>query len=141
VSYYGPIRLVGFSDKPTLYRMILPRRGDVYVKCGADILLNGLKTDLRAEARCPICGNVTSFYIDNRGIENLAPKDPVLHVVEFKMGPGHLGVECESTHIFDEKDCLTKWLSTYEGKQGRVASLPEYMSSLNKSLPRKVSPA
>ncbi len=141
MSYYGPIRLVGFSDKPTLYRMILPRRGDVYVKCGADILLNGLKTDLRAEARCPICGNVTSFYIDNRGIENLAPKDPVLHVVEFKMGPGHLGVECESTHIFDEKDCLTKWLSTYEGKQGRVASLPEYMSSLNKSLPRKVSPA
>jgi len=141
VSYYGPIRLVGFSDKPTLYRMILPRRGDVYVKCGADILLNGLKTDLRAEARCPICGNVTSFYIDNRGIENLAPKDPVLHVVEFKMGPGHLGVECESTHIVDEKDCLTKWLSTYEGKQGRVASLPEYMSSLNKSLPRKVSPA
>jgi len=121
--------------------MILPRRGDVYVKCGADILLNGLKTDLRAEARCPICGNVTSFYIDNRGIENLAPKDPVLHVVEFKMGPGHLGVECESTHIFDEKDCLTKWLSTYGGKQGRVASLPEYMSSLNKSLPRKVSPA
>jgi len=141
MAYYGPTRLVGFSDKPTLYRMILPRRGDVYVKCGADILLNGLKTDLRAEARCPICGNVTSFYIDNRGIENLAPKDPVLHVVEFKMGPGHLGVECESTHIFDEKDCLTKWLSTYEGKQGRVASLPEYMSSLNKSLPRKVSPA
>ena len=141
MSYYGPIRLVGFSEKPTLYRMILPQRGDVYAKCGADILLNGLKTDLRAEARCPICGNVTSFYIDNRGIENLAPKDPVLHVVEFKMGPGHLGVECESTHIFDEKDCLTKWLSTYEGKQGRVASLPEYMSSLNKSLPRKVSPA
>jgi len=121
--------------------MILPERGDVYVKCGADILINGLKTDLRAEARCPVCGTVTRFYIDNRGIENLAPKDPVLHVVEFKMGPGHLGVECESTHIFDEKDCLTKWLSTYEGKQGRVASLPEYMSSLNKSLPRKVSPA
>ncbi len=140
-SYYGPIRLVGFSEKPTLYRMILPQRGDVYVKCGADILLNGLKTDLRAEARCPVCGNVTRFHIDNRRIEELAPKDPMLHVVEFKMGPGHLGVECESTHIFNKKDCLTKWQSTYAGKQGLVASLPEYMGSLNQRLPRKISPA
>ncbi len=141
MSYYGPIRLVGFSNTPTLYRMILPQRGDVYVKCGADILLNGLKTDLRAEARCPICGSVTSFYIDNRRIEDLAPKDSTLHVVEFKMGPGHLGVECESTHIFDKKDCLTKWVSTYAGKNGLVISLLEYMSSLNQRLPRKVSPA
>jgi len=141
VSYYGPIRLVGFSDKPTLYRMILPQRGDVYVKCGADILLNGLKTDLRAEARCPVCGNVTRFRVDQRRIEDLAPKSPMLHVVEFEMSPGHLGVECESTHIFDEKDCLTKWLSTYTGKPGRVISLPEYMDSLNKRLPTKVSPA
>jgi hypothetical protein len=141
VSYYGPIRLVGFSGKPTLYRMILPQRGDVYVKCGADILLNGLKTDLRAEARCPVCGNVTRFRVDQRRIEDLTPQSPMLHVVEFKMGPGHLGVECESTHIFDKKDCLTKWQSTYTGKQGLVASLPEYMGSLNQRLPRKVSPA
>ena len=141
MSYYGPIRLVGFSDKPTLYRMILPPIGDVYVKCGADILLNGLKTDLRAEARCPVCGNVTRFRVDQRRIEDLAPKSIMLHVVEFEMSPGHLGVECESTHIFDEKDCLTKWLSTYTGKPGRVISLPEYMDSLNKRHPTKVSPA
>ncbi len=140
MSYYGPIRLVGFSDKPTLYRMILPQRGDVYVKCGADILLNGLKTDLRAEARCPVCGNVTRFRVDQRRIEDLTPKDPMLHVVEFKIGSGHLGVECESTHIFDKKDCLTKWQSTHNGKQGLVASLPEYMGSLNQRLPTKVSP-
>src|SRR5260370_41518261 len=56
-------------------------------------------------------------------------------------GPGHLGGECESTHIFDKKDCLTKWQSTYTGKQGLVASLPEYMDSLNKRLPAKASPA
>ena len=141
MSYYGPTRLVGFSDKPTLYRMILPQRGDVYVKCGADILLNGLKTDLRAEARCPVCGNVTRFRVDQRRIEDLTPKSPMLHVVEFEMSPGHLGVQCESTHIFDEKDCLTKWLSTYTGKPGRVISLPEYMDSLNKRRPTKVSPA
>jgi len=121
--------------------MILPQRGDVYVKCGADILLNGLKTDLRAEARCPVCGNVTRFRVDQRRVEDLAPKSPMLHMVEFEMSPGHLGVECESTHIFDEKDCLTKWLSTYTGKPGRVISLPEYMNSLNERHPTKVSPA
>src|SRR5207245_11390317 len=128
------------SDEPTLYRMILQQRGDVYVKCGAGIILNGLNTDLLAEALCPVCGNVTSFHIDQRRIEDLDPKEPMLHVVEFKMGPRHLGVECESTHIFDKKDCLTKWVSTYAGKNGRVISLPEYMSSLNQRLPRKVSP-
>ena len=137
MSYYGPIRLVGFSDKPTLYRMILPQRGDVYVKCGADILLNGLKTDLEAEARCPVCGYLTRFHIAKRGIEDLAPKDPMLHVVEFGMREGHVGVECESTHIFDKKDCLTKWLSTYTGKPGLVISLPEYMNSLNQRPPTK----
>jgi len=137
VSDYGPIRLVGFSDKPTLYRMILPHRGDVYVKCGADTLLNGLMTDLGAEARCSVCGHVTRFHIVKRGIEDLAPKNPTLHVVEFGMGAGHVGVECESTHIFDKKDCLTKWLSTYAGKPGLVISLPEYMSSLKQRLPTK----
>ncbi len=139
--YYGPIRLVGFSNTPTLYRMILPERGDVYVKCGADILINGLKTDLSAEAQCPSCGNITRFHIDNRQIEDLAPKDPMLHVIEIEEGPGRLSIKCESTHIFDKKDCLTNWLSTYTGKPGLVISLPGYMDSLNKRLPTKVSPA
>ncbi len=139
--YYGLIRLVGFSDTPTLYRMILPERGDVYVKCGADILINGLKTDLSAEAQCPSCENITRFHIDNRQIEDLAPQDPMLHVIEIEEGPGRLSIKCESTHIFDKKDCLTNWLSAYTGKPGLVISLPGYMDSLNKRLPTKVSPA
>jgi len=73
--------------------MILPKGGEVYVKCGADILINGLKTNLGAEARCPVCGNVTRFHIDNRRIENLAPKDPTLHVVEIQLGPGRLNIK------------------------------------------------
>ena len=141
MSFYGPVRLVGFSDTPTSYRMILPERGDVYVMCGADILINGLKTDLRAEARCPLCGNVTRFHINNRRIEDLVPKDPRLHVVELKSGSGRLSIKCELTHIFDKKDCLTKWLLTYVGRRGLVISLPEYMDSLNRRLPTKVSPA
>ncbi len=141
MSDYSSLRIVGFSNTPTLYRMILPQRGDVYVMCGADILINGLKTDLGAEAKCPVCGSVTSFHIAQRQIENLAPRDSALHVVEFEMGPGRLGVQCESTHIFDKKDCLSKWLSAYTGKPGLVTSLPEYMSSLNQRPPWKVSPA
>jgi hypothetical protein len=133
------MRIVGFSNTLTLYRIILPERGDVYVKCGADILLNGLKTDLKAEARCPVCGTLTRFRIVQRRVEDLAPKDPTLHVVEFGAGPGRVGVECESTHIFDKKDCLTQWLSTYTGRPGSVTSLPEYMGSLNRRLPGKTS--
>src|SRR5204863_9632705 len=103
MAFYGPIRLVGFSDIPTLYRMILPERGDVYVMCGADILINGLKTDLRAEARCPICGTVTRFHVDNRRSEELAPKDTALHVVELEQAPGHMTTKCDSTQILYKK--------------------------------------
>src|SRR2546425_11925596 len=141
MSYDGSMRVVGFSKTPTQYRMILPQRGDVYVKCGADMLINGLKTDLRAEARCPVCGTVTRFHIDNRRIEDLAPKGSTLHVVEIQLGQGRLNIICDSTHIFDKKDCLTKWLSTYTGKPGLVISLPEYMNSLEKRPPTKVAPA
>ena len=141
MSNIDPTKLVGFSKAQTPYRMILLERGDVYVKCGADILINGLKTDLRAEARCPVCGTVTRFHIDNRRIEKLTPNDPILHVVEIQLGQGRLNIICDSTHIFDKKDCLTNWLSTYTGKPGLVISLPEYMDSLNKRLPTEVSPA
>jgi hypothetical protein len=141
MSHSSPTRLVGFSDTPSLYRIVLLERGDVYLKCGADLLLNGLKTDLKAEARCPMCGTSTRFSVTERQIRDLAPKDPILHAVEFEMSPGHLGVECESTHIFDKRECLNEWLSTYAGKTGQVMSLPEYMGSLNLSPPRKVSSA
>ena len=141
MSFIDPVRLVGFSKTPTSNRMILPDGGDVYVRCGADILINGLKTNLRAEARCPVCGTVTRFHIDNKRIEDLAPKDPTLHVVEIQLGQGRLNIICDSTHIFDKEDCLTNWLWTYAGKPGLVVSLPEYMDSLNKHLATKVSPA
>jgi hypothetical protein len=120
--------------------MILPEEGDVYVKCGADILINGLKTDLRAEARCPSCGNITPFPHTQWAGRRSCSQRPKLHVVELKSGQGHLSIECKSTHIFDKKDCLTKWLSTYTGRPGLITSLPEYMGSLNQRPPKTVSP-
>jgi len=141
MSFIDPAKLVGFSKTPTSYRMILPERGDVYVKCGADILINGLKMDLKAEAQCPVCGTVTRFHIDNRRIKDLVPKDPTLHVVEIGLRAERMSIKCEATHIFDKKDCLTKWLSTYIGKSGEVISLLEYMGSLNRRHATTVSPA
>ncbi len=141
MSHSSPTRLIGFSHTPTLYHIVLPERGDAYLKCGADLLLNGLKTDLKAEAQCPVCATTTRFSITERAIRDLAPKHPILHVVEFEMSPGHLGVECKSTHIFDKKECLHKWQSTYAGKPGRITSLLEYMDYLKQKPPGKVSPA
>jgi alkylmercury lyase-like protein len=141
MSHSGPTRLVGFSRTPTLYTIVLPENGDVYLKCGADILLTGLTTNLEAEARCPACGTITRFRVAEKRIEDVTPRDPILHVVEFEMSPGHLGIECKSTHIFDKNECLDRWLSTYTGRNGRLTSLPEYMVSLIQRPPRKVSPA
>jgi Alkylmercury lyase len=135
-----PARLIGYSTTPTLYHIVLADRGDVYLKCGADILLNGLRTNLKAEAQCPVCGTITSFRVTEKRLEGLTPKAPTLHIVEFEMEPGHLAVECKSTHIFDKKECLKKWQSSYTGKPGKVMSLAEYMGSLNQRQPRKVSP-
>src|SRR2546427_565369 len=98
------MRLVGFSRTPTQYRMTLPQSEDfVYVKCGADILINGLKTDLKAEARCPTCGNVTRFRINNRRIEDLAPSDPALHVVELELEPRTPGHKMRSNLHFRQE--------------------------------------
>lgn len=135
----SPLRLAGVSQTPTVYLMTMPERGDVYLRCGADILLNGLKTDLKAEATCPVCSSITRFRIANKRIEDLAPENPVLHVVEINAGPGRVGVECESTHIFDKKECLTTWLSGYTGKKGAVTSLYDYMDSVTERLTRNAS--
>ena len=139
MSQRASLRLAGVSNMPTPYLMTMLERGDVYLRCGADILLNGLKTDLKAEATCPVCSGITRFRITNKRIEDLAPENPVLHVVEVNMGPGRVGVECELTHIFDKKECRTTWLSGYTGKKGAVTSLYDYMDSVTERLTRKGS--
>src|SRR5437867_12348587 len=71
---YDPTKFVGSSTTPTLYHMTLPKEGEVYVKCGADILINGLKTDLRARPNAPYAGplRVSKSTIDESKI--LLPK-------------------------------------------------------------------
>src|SRR5260370_7321507 len=128
MSHSSPTRLIGFSPTPTLYRIVLPERGDVYLKCGADILINGLKTNLEAEARCPVCGTIIRFSVTDGQVGGSAAKGAILHVVEFEISPRHLAIKSNATHIFDKRECLNKWQSTYAGKPSRIMTFPEYMS-------------
>lgn len=121
---------VGVSQTPTLYRLQWqrgPRTGQrEYVRCGADLLLSGLTGDLDAEARCPVCGNLTSLRIVDRKVDALKPKEALLHVVEKPNESGWVWIECEGTHIFDKQACLQKWASIYKGKQGLIISIEKY---------------
>ena len=141
-----PQIVVGFSATPTLYRLQWqrgPRDGQrEYVHCGADLLLSGLNGDLDAEARCPVCGNLTRLLIVNRKIDGLEPKDAVLHVVEMPTKSGRVWIECEATHIFDREACFRKWVSTYKGKPGLVTSIENYHDLIvhRRTDPQKILP-
>jgi hypothetical protein len=121
---------IGFSSTPTLYKLHWRRGGEEYVHCGADILLNGLQGDLEGEATCPVCKTKTQLAIAGRNIGGLEPRDAILHVVEMPTRSGRIWIECESTHIFDRKDCFQKWISGYSGKKGLVTSVEDYHRKL-----------
>ncbi len=121
---------VGFSPSPTLYK--LQWQGDSreeaeeYVRCGADLLLNGLDRNLDADAKCPVCGTSTRLLIVDGKIYGLEPRNAIIHVLEIPTKSGRTWIECEATHIFDKKACYEKWVSQYKGKAGLVTSIVDY---------------
>ena len=122
---------VGFSASPTLYRLHWNGRvGNEYVHCGADLLLNGLKGDIEAEAKCPVCGSRTQLVLADGKLDGLDPDDAIIHSVEMPTASGRIWIECESTHIFDRKSCFDQWRSKYSGKHGIVASVRDYHQRL-----------
>ena len=121
---------VGLSPTPTLYKLHWDGGSEENVHCGADILLNGLEADLEGEARCPVCQNPTRLEIANGKIDGLDPRDAIIHVVEMPTKSGRIWIECESTHIFDKKECFQKWIAGYSGKKGLVASVKDYHNRL-----------
>jgi Alkylmercury lyase len=121
---------VGFSPTPTLYKLHWDGGNEEYVHCGADILLNGLKGNLKGEGRCPVCQNRTQLVIANGKIDKLDPQDAIIHVVEMPAKPGRIWIECESTHIFDKEECFKKWVAGYSGRKGLVASVVDYHNRL-----------
>jgi len=118
---------VGLSSTPTLYKLNWQddsgEEAREYVRCGADLLLNGLNRSLDAEAQCPVCGTTTQLLIVDGNIDGLEPRNAMIHVVELPTKSGRIWIECESTHIFDKKACLEKWISDYKGKTGLVDSV------------------
>lgn len=121
---------VGLSSTPTLYKLNWQddsgEEAREYVRCGADLLLNGLNRNLDGNAQCPVCGTTTRILIVNGKIDGLEPRDAIVHVVELPTKSGRIWIECESTHIFDKKTCLEKWISEYKGKTGLVDSVENY---------------
>lgn len=117
--------LIGESPVPTRYRIEVNGAG-AFVRCGADILLNGLRQDLKAEARCPTCDRAIKFTVHRKRVERLEPAGALLHVVEVPWEPG-FGILCEATQIFDRDECLLRWSEGYAGPGGEVVSLQGYL--------------
>jgi hypothetical protein len=121
---------VGFSPTPTPYKLHWDGGNKEHVYCGADILLNGLEGNLEGEGQCPVCQNRTRLVIANGKIDELDPRDAIIHVVEMPTKSGKIWIECESTHIFDKEECFQKWIAGYSGKKGFVASVEDYHNRL-----------
>lgn len=117
---------VGVSPNPSRYRIHVAR-GEIGLKCGPDIILNGLRSNLDAEANCPVCQGLVRFKITDTKLEQLEPSEAIVHVVETVEGPGRLCVTCEASHIFDREECLHEWLGKYHGIPGSIYRLQEYM--------------
>lgn len=121
---------IGFSPTHTLYRLQWQDRAregsGEYVRCGADLLLNGLNRNLEGYAECPVCGTTTRLSIVNGKIASLNPGNAIMHVLETPTGSGRIWVVCEPTHIFDKKTCSEKWLSKYKGQRGLVTPVDKY---------------
>ena len=54
------VALIGASPTPTPYSMTIAGVR-TYLRCGADVLFNGFRHDLEAEARCPVCDRLVRF--------------------------------------------------------------------------------
>jgi hypothetical protein len=127
---------IGFSTTPTLNKLRWKDPANQeYVRCGADLLLNGLIGDLEGEAQCPICGRRTQLVIANRKLDRLDPKGAIIHSVEMPTTSGRIWIECDATYIFDRKSCHEKWKKSYTGQSGIIASLQDYHNRLSSIRP------
>ena len=111
------------------------------MRCGADILLNGVGHDLQGEARCIICGRSAKVTIIQGKISKLDPAGAVLHVVEIRSPGQNAQVVCEASPLFDRHECLQFWLKNYDGPPGRVYGLHEYMARAAELVSERVGPA
>ena len=117
--------IVGATDSKSANTLVLDSGLTSNVRCGADILLTGLYHDLKAEAVCPVCGNKVEVIIKDRKVASARPKSALLHYVVDD--ENRFSICCSGTFLFDRRQCLTKWLKSYEGPRGSVASPQAFM--------------
>ena len=111
------------------------------MRCGADILLNGVRHDLEGEATCIVCKLTTRLTIVEGKISKREPSSAILHVVEIRSSGQNAQIVCEASPLFDKKECLQSWLKTYKGLPGRVYILQEYMDRASELISERVGPA
>jgi Alkylmercury lyase len=121
--------IIGGSLAPTRYKVRTPT-GEYYVRCGADLLLNAMGTDLEAEAKCPVCEGIIRFRVRDREVRELDPSTSLLHIVEIRMANGRHAVKCEGSPIFDKDDCLQDWLNDYQRKRGLIFKPQEFLERM-----------
>jgi hypothetical protein len=121
--------IIGSSPTQTRYKVKTPT-GEYYVRCGADLLLNGIRSDLEAEGQCPVCEDIVRFRIRRRRIVELRPDTSILHAVELSMANGRIGIECEGSPLFDREGCLRNWLDNYHGRPGSIFKPQEFLDRM-----------
>jgi hypothetical protein len=121
--------VIGASPWQTRYK-IRTADGEYYVRCGADLLLNGMRHEVQAEGRCPVCESTVQFQVRDRHVGNLRPETSILHVVEVPMSNGRISIQCEGSPLFDKESCLLAWLQKYRGRPGMIIRPQEFLDRM-----------
>lgn len=122
--------ILGASLTPTRYK-VRTLKGEYHVRCGADLLLNGMTHDLEAEGQCPVCEGITRFQVKDGRVLVLEPDTAILHVVELSMMvDGRHAIECEGSPLFDRQNCLQTWLGDYRGRPGSIHKPQEFLDHM-----------
>ena len=131
--------ILGASLTPTRYKVRI-LKDEYHVRCGADLLLNGMTLDVAAEGRCPVCDGFIRFQVKDGRVLELEPDTAILHVVELPMMVnGRHAIECEGSPLFDRQNCLQTWLNDYRGRPGSIHKPQEFLDRMIRAKPSKGS--
>ena len=123
-------RLVGATGRKTPNRVSLADGKEGNLSCAGDILLTGLYGDLHGDSTCPVCGRTIELEIRGRKVVRLSPPGAQLHYVRAALpDPSAFGIECESTFLFDQNECLNEWKSRHT-PSGQVKTPQDFLDEV-----------
>src|SRR6266568_796081 len=77
--------IIGATLSATPYK-IRTSQAEHFLRCGADILLNGLSRSIDGEGKCVICGTTTRLKMSEGRLQELDPETALLHMVLGNIG-------------------------------------------------------